>query len=362
MKRHYSSGLLFALVGAAVAAAQHPSGAVDARHFSMAHRSQKATDLIGKNVVNSSNEDLGKIEEIVVDADSGRILYGVLSFGGFLGMGDKLFAVPWSSLDLPVEAKSFVLAVSKERLKAAEGFNKDRWPNFADQTWATKTHQFYERPPYWQASDVSTNEQTRNDANWNANQNQNGNQNRNANHNRNANQNYNANQNKNHNGNYAANDDQNPNTNYNDNHNSYSGHAGGTNRGVDNPQRDRWFKAATAWQKCSDLCGKDAHNLHDQDIGKISDCIIDPDSGRLIYGVLSSSGHEYAIPWAAMRLTADASKFQIDVTPEQLRSAPTLTGDTWTSVTDESWATNVHRYYKVDPYWLNSAGMPRRNP
>jgi sporulation protein YlmC with PRC-barrel domain len=101
--------------------------------FSIPRRSQKATDLMGKKVVNGSNENLGKLEDIVVDAHSGRILYGVLSFGGFLGMGDKLFAIPWESLELPADAKDVVLNVNKDRLKNAEGFDKSHWPNFADE-------------------------------------------------------------------------------------------------------------------------------------------------------------------------------------------------------------------------------------
>ena len=59
-----------------------------------------AATLIGDNVVNSSGEDLGKIEAIMLDVTSGRIAYAVLSFGGFLGMGTKLFAIPWPALEI----------------------------------------------------------------------------------------------------------------------------------------------------------------------------------------------------------------------------------------------------------------------
>jgi sporulation protein YlmC with PRC-barrel domain len=117
--------------------------------FAMARTWQKESDLVGKNVVNVANESLGKIEDIVVDANSGRSLYAVLSFGGFMGVGDKLFAVPWSALKLQDDAKAFTLNVDKGRLKQATGFDKKQWPNFADETFAVATFKFYGQTPFW---------------------------------------------------------------------------------------------------------------------------------------------------------------------------------------------------------------------
>ncbi|HWL93432.1 MAG TPA: PRC-barrel domain-containing protein [Phycisphaerae bacterium] len=117
-------------------------------------RWQKASDLVGKNVINpQDNESLGTLHDIVVDPDTGRIIYGVLSFGGFLGMGDKLFAIPWSSLNLASDYKAVHLTVDKDRLKTAEGFDKANWPNMADERFATKTHDFYGSPRYWENKD-----------------------------------------------------------------------------------------------------------------------------------------------------------------------------------------------------------------
>ncbi|HKQ48671.1 MAG TPA: PRC-barrel domain-containing protein [Phycisphaerae bacterium] len=113
----------------------------------------KATDVIGKNVENSQNENLGKIEDVVVDPDTGRIIYSVLSFGGFLGMGDKLFAVPFHALTLNAGNDKFILDMDKERLKNAQGFDKNNWPNMADSRWARETHEFYRVRPYWESDD-----------------------------------------------------------------------------------------------------------------------------------------------------------------------------------------------------------------
>jgi len=80
---------------------------------------------------------------------SGRIAYAVLSFGGFLGMGAKLFAIPWPALALDAGEKRFILGVSKDRLENAPGFDKDHWPSMADPTWAKEVHAYYNVTPYW---------------------------------------------------------------------------------------------------------------------------------------------------------------------------------------------------------------------
>ncbi len=110
-----------------------------------------AGTLIGNSVVNDSGDDLGKIEAIMLDVTTGRIAYAVLSFGGFLGMGNKLFAIPWSALTLDTDQECFILNIAKERLESAPGFDKDHWPAMADPTWAKDLHSYYDAPPYWES-------------------------------------------------------------------------------------------------------------------------------------------------------------------------------------------------------------------
>lgn len=102
-----------------------------------------ADTLIGNDVVNKQSENLGDIKEIMLDMSTGRVAYAVLSFGGFLTMGEKLFAVPWESLTLDTENKCFVLDVNQERLENAPGFDKDMWPNMADATWQKGISDYY---------------------------------------------------------------------------------------------------------------------------------------------------------------------------------------------------------------------------
>ena len=117
-------------------------------HTGPGPRLMGANTLNGNDVYNRQDEDLGDVKEIMLDVPSGRVAYAVLSFGGFLGMGDKLFAVPWTALKLDTVNKRFVLDVSKERLKEAPGFDKDAWPDMADPTWVKGVHAYYGVTPY----------------------------------------------------------------------------------------------------------------------------------------------------------------------------------------------------------------------
>ncbi|SFX28929.1 PRC-barrel domain-containing protein [Marinospirillum alkaliphilum] len=104
-----------------------------------------AATVTGNEVCNMQDEKLGKIQDIMLDLTEGKIRYAVLSSGGFLGMGDRLFAVPWKALKLDRENHRFLLNVDIERLKNAPGFDKDQWPDMADSTWSSTIESYYIR-------------------------------------------------------------------------------------------------------------------------------------------------------------------------------------------------------------------------
>lgn len=112
-------------------------------------RVMAADTLTGDKVVNRKHEDLGTIEHLMIDVETGRVAYAVLSFGGFLGMGDKLFAIPWSALAVDTGEKQFVLDVDKQALEGAPGFDKAHWPNMADHVWGAEVSKYYSAKPYW---------------------------------------------------------------------------------------------------------------------------------------------------------------------------------------------------------------------
>lgn len=114
----------------------------------MKPNSKSVSSLCGAKVINKAGKKLGKIEDFVVDLTTGRIAYAVLSFGGFLSTGDKLFAIPINALKLDLDKESFILDVYKERLEDAPGFDKNNWPDMADPEWGIKVHSFFGVVPY----------------------------------------------------------------------------------------------------------------------------------------------------------------------------------------------------------------------
>ena len=115
-----------------------------------------ASTLAGDKVRNSAGEDLGKVDEIMIDIPSGRVAYAVLSFGGVLRMGNKLFAVPWSALRVDEDEKVFILDADKKMLESAPGFDKDNWPDMADTEWGSEVFRHYGVTPYWEDQEAKT--------------------------------------------------------------------------------------------------------------------------------------------------------------------------------------------------------------
>lgn len=109
----------------------------------------KTSEVIGVDVYNLEGEKLGEVEEIMLDKQDGNVRYAVLSFGGFLGMGEKLFALPWKALTYDVSKEGFTLKIDKEKLKNAPGFDKDHWPDVEDRVWREEIFKFYDQKPYW---------------------------------------------------------------------------------------------------------------------------------------------------------------------------------------------------------------------
>ncbi len=106
----------------------------------------KASDVIGMKVEGTDDKSLGTIKDLVLDPVEGDIQYAVLDFGGFLGIKDKYFVVPWEAITFNATGKKIVLDVSKRDLKKAPGFDKNHWPDFSDQQQQVLIYEFYEIP------------------------------------------------------------------------------------------------------------------------------------------------------------------------------------------------------------------------
>ena len=111
-----------------------------------------AATLSGYLVRNPEGEDLGCIEELMVDPDSGKVVYAVVSLGAYLGEGGRLFAIPWRMLALNANERVFVLETARDKLENAPWFSEDNWPDFADADWGHRVHTHFGLQPYWQAA------------------------------------------------------------------------------------------------------------------------------------------------------------------------------------------------------------------
>jgi sporulation protein YlmC with PRC-barrel domain len=119
----------------------------------------KISDVIGQNVENPQGDNLGEINDVVVDPNDGSIVYAVLEAGGFLGLGEKFFAIPWRAFqtvadddkdkDDKGEIDKLILNVDKDRMQNAPGFDKDNWPDMADTQWGQTIHSYYRQDDYW---------------------------------------------------------------------------------------------------------------------------------------------------------------------------------------------------------------------
>jgi sporulation protein YlmC with PRC-barrel domain len=109
-----------------------------------------SSTLVGDKVRNSAGEHLGKIEELMIDVNDGRVGYAVLSFGGFAGLGSRLFAIPWSLLRVDQPSHEFVLNIERSILENAPGFDRDHWPDLADPSLGAQIHGHYDVKPYWE--------------------------------------------------------------------------------------------------------------------------------------------------------------------------------------------------------------------
>ncbi len=100
----------------------------------------RASKLIGTNLKNSNDESVGEIKDLVMDASTGKVRYVAVTYGGFLGLGSKLFAVPFAAFRVRQNTSALTpgdytltLDVTKDQLSGAQGFDNDHWPDFANE-------------------------------------------------------------------------------------------------------------------------------------------------------------------------------------------------------------------------------------
>jgi sporulation protein YlmC with PRC-barrel domain len=274
-------------------------------------------------VYGANGEKIGKIDGLAVDATRGQIAYAVLSFGGVLGMGDKNFVVPWSSLGKRIDSAdydhaTYTLNVDKDRLKGAPGFDKD-WPDMDDIAWGRQIHSYWNQQPYWEArppKDVHV-------------------------------------------------------------------HVGPIHVDVHKERhpvlRGEPVAPPPAPVPVAPAVVVKSHELVDHAVldskgvkfAELKAVMTDPQSGRLVYGVLKvtnaagfSGDDRYAAPWAVFEVRSkvggeergkvasgrDAFDVIFNAPLDRLRSGPRFHEDNWPNM-DMTWGEGVYQAYGVRPFW-----------
>ncbi|MBN9016836.1 MAG: PRC-barrel domain-containing protein [Rhizobiales bacterium] len=108
-----------------------------------------ADKVEGTAVYDPTGERLGAVHDVMIDKVSGRVAYAVLSFGGFLGIGENYHPLPWNALKYDTELGGYVVGLSREQLEGGPTYDEGEEPAWGDRAYEKRVHDYYGVPPYW---------------------------------------------------------------------------------------------------------------------------------------------------------------------------------------------------------------------
>lgn len=265
---------------------------------------RSANEIIGLGITNRQDEDLGSVDDIILDNQQGRIAYAVVSYGGILGIGEKQFAVPWQAFS--VQEDTLILDVAKDRLKDAPGFEKGELPDQADPMFHEQAHEFYGAEPY----DVSQRQEPaeqQDDVLWDE-------------------------------GDEADETAETPEA---------------------EPTWDWKFWSSRGddqdWaRRLSELIGTQVVNQQNEELGDIDDIVIDTREGRLTFALVNYGGidaQRAAVPWTALDLNKSEEAYVLDATSEDLEIAK-IDSDYIQQLEDQQFSEKIYEAFDVEPYWM----------
>jgi len=260
-------------------------GTTIARHY------QKSSEMVGQPI-SIDRQNVGKVEDLLVDVNSGRVVYGVGSFTNLEGSSDRFYPIPYTARHFSPEGKAFEMQIESERLRAVPSFPRTEWPRFTDQEFATRTFQSYNQKPYWETRSTSTTSRT-----------------------------------------------DRPTT-------------------TTQTSSTTWSEQPSSVHRISELRGREIRTPEGTRLGTVDEFVIDPESGRTLYAVTTREGKSVPIPYSALR--ASDNRFEVSITEDRWKNAPTLESNKWPSLVERRWSEDVYRHYDVDPYW-DSKGSPDRD-
>ena len=308
----------------------------------------KASELIGMTVKNYQNEKIGRVDDLAVDVESGRIVQVIVSTGGFLGIGDSLTAVPPGVLHHDVANKVVHLDVSKEKLKGAPKFDTAKWDEGTESNRVMETYAFYGEQPYFMAdhdafriSNTDVNhvvELPRNqDGTINTDRSRAVDKVRSAE--------------------LASSVEENSNTISTRNPDgTWTRERYANGNGATAPGAGLGFV-----QKASKLMGTAVKNRQDEKLGKVENFMVDLAAGRIVAVIISSGGflgmgdELSAVPPSALRFDAEHATLQLDASKEMLAGSPHFKANEWPDLSQPGYVGGVYRAYKVEPYFTSDA-------
>jgi hyperosmotically inducible protein len=286
----------------------------------------KASDVIGMTVENYQGEKLGKVEDVAVDVESGRIVQVILSTGGFVGIGDTQTAVPPGALHHDVARKVLHLDADKGKLTGAPKFETAKWSECCDSNHLSAVYSYYGQEPAFRFIH-------RGDSLRDGLRNPDGQVIRDG----------------------QPNPDRAPNT-------VSTRKADGTwekDRISGDSQTMIPVSRLGQVQKASKIMGTEVNNLQNEKLGKVENILLDLSSGRIVALVVSSGGflgigdELSAVPPTALRFSTDRDTLQLDTTKETFSNAPHFKSNQWPDFGQPGYAGGVYRAYNVEPYFTS---------
>jgi hyperosmotically inducible periplasmic protein len=281
----------------------------------------KASDILGMAVKNYQGEKLGKVEDLAVDVESGRVVEVILSAGGFLGMGTTLTAVPPAAFNCDTNNHYLQLDASPQKLKAAPKFDSSGWDATTQSNRISEVYGYYGDQPYFVAI----------------------------------------------NGYWITNADgtisNNLPLNMDGSVNTQGARAMDTVHNMEISGTNTVEAMDYSWsklgyvQKARDFIGMPVKNLQNQDIGKVDNFVVSLPSGRMVAVVIASGGflgmdgELSAVPPASINYDSDRRTVRLDTSKETLANSPHFKADQWPDFGQPAYASGVYRAYNVKPYF-----------
>jgi hypothetical protein len=120
-----------------------------------------AGKVTGTNVYNTAGDQLGEIYDIMIDKKSGKIAYAIMSFGGFLSLGERYHPLPWANLKYDTRQGGYVVGMTIEQLEKAPAYGRDEAPKWGDPAYEKSIHDYYQTSPSWPSAVMATRSITR---------------------------------------------------------------------------------------------------------------------------------------------------------------------------------------------------------